>query len=289
MFLLESEIAEAAEAFAVKFADIARRRRVLFGSDPFAALKVPEDALRRRLSQSLLNLVLRLREAWALHGGNDDEAARSVANFAGPLRAAAASLLSLEGAPVPSPKEALAQVASSLPGDGLARARREPVRRPRAAAASPPARRRASSAGFPISPPSSASAPAARHEPLRARRPAVPALLPGLHGRDGLRPRARAPIRRGRRARAASPSRTPTRSPTCAAARTRRCASRASRSRTAASSSRTARRSQAKKDAQSPQPAGSGAAREIPRVRGRQRDLHRQGSPRRDGAAPRRP
>ena len=118
MFLLESEIAEAAEAFAVKFADIARRRRVLFGSDPFAALQVPEDALRRRLSQSLLNLMLRLREAWALHGGHDDEAARSAANFAGPLRAAAASLLSLEGRPVPSPKEALRQVASTLPGDG---------------------------------------------------------------------------------------------------------------------------------------------------------------------------
>lgn len=118
MFLLESEITEATEAFAVKFADIARRRRVLFGSDPFARLKVPEEALRRRLSQSLLNLVLRLREAWALHGGNDDEAARSVSNFAGPLRAAAASILSIEGVPVPSPKEALRQVAATLSGDG---------------------------------------------------------------------------------------------------------------------------------------------------------------------------
>lgn len=118
MFLLESEIGEAAEAFAVKFADIGRRHRVLFGSDPFAGLKVPEDALRRRLSQSLLNLMLRLREAWALHGGSDDEAARSVANFAGPLRAAAASILSLEGAPVPSPKDALKSVAAALPGEG---------------------------------------------------------------------------------------------------------------------------------------------------------------------------
>jgi predicted nucleotidyltransferase len=118
MFLLESEIAEAADAFAVKFADIGRRRRVLFGNDPFATLNVPEDALRRRLSQSLLNLALRLREAWALHGGHDDEAARTAANFTGPLRAAAASILSLEGAPVPPPKEALRRVAATLPGDG---------------------------------------------------------------------------------------------------------------------------------------------------------------------------
>jgi hypothetical protein len=118
MFLLESEIGSAAEAFAVKFADISRRRRVLFGNDPFAGLEVPVDALRRRLSQSLLNLVLRQREAWALHGGSDDEAARAVAGFAGPLRAAAASILSLEGAPVPPPKEALRRLAAALPGDG---------------------------------------------------------------------------------------------------------------------------------------------------------------------------
>ena len=118
MFLLESEIAEAAAAFAVKFADIGRRRRVLFGSDPFAALSVPADALRRRLVQSLLNLTLRLREAWAVHGGSDDEAARSVANFAGPLRAAAASLLTLEGAAVTTPKEALRTAAAALPGEG---------------------------------------------------------------------------------------------------------------------------------------------------------------------------
>ncbi len=118
LFLLEAEIADAAESFAVKFADIARRRRVLVGTDPFAALAVPEAALRRRLSQSLLNLSLRLREAWAVHGGADDEAARSAAGFAGPLRAAAASLLALEGKEVPSPKEALRRLAPELPGEG---------------------------------------------------------------------------------------------------------------------------------------------------------------------------
>lgn len=117
MFLLEGEITEAAEAFSVKFADISRRRRVLFGSDPFEGLKISDEALRRRLSQSLLNLALRLREAWALHGGNDDEAARAVANFTGPLRAAAASILSLERADVPPPREALRRMALALPGE----------------------------------------------------------------------------------------------------------------------------------------------------------------------------
>ncbi|HSB63197.1 MAG TPA: nucleotidyltransferase domain-containing protein [Thermoanaerobaculia bacterium] len=118
MFLLESEIEDAAEAFAVKFADIARRRRVVYGPDSFAGLQVPRDALRRRLGQSLLNLMLRLREAYALHGGSDDEAARTVASFVGPLRATAASILALEGAAVPRPKEALRTLAAALPGDG---------------------------------------------------------------------------------------------------------------------------------------------------------------------------
>lgn len=118
MFLLEGEIEDAAEAFAVKFADIARRRRVVYGPDSFAELEVPKDALRRRLGQSLLNLVLRLREAYALHGGSDDEASRTVASFAGPLRAAAASILALEGARVPRPKEALHSMAAGFPGDG---------------------------------------------------------------------------------------------------------------------------------------------------------------------------
>lgn len=118
MFLLESEVSAAAEAFAVKFADIGRRRIVLLGRDPFEGLKIPDESIRRRLSQSLLNLSLRLREAWAAHGGNDDEAARSVSNFAGPLRASAASILSLEGVSFSSPKEALRRIAAALPGDG---------------------------------------------------------------------------------------------------------------------------------------------------------------------------
>ena len=62
MFLLESEVPDAMEAFAVKFADIVARHRILFGSDPFATVDPPKDAVVRRLKQVLLNLQLRLRE-----------------------------------------------------------------------------------------------------------------------------------------------------------------------------------------------------------------------------------
>ncbi len=111
MFLLESEVAEAAEAFAVKFEDVQRRHRVLAGTDPFANLHVPREALLRRLKQVLLNLVLRLREQVVTLG--DDEAAlvRAAAEAAGPLRACAAELLGLEGQAPRSPRESLVVVA----------------------------------------------------------------------------------------------------------------------------------------------------------------------------------
>ncbi len=114
MFLLESEVGAAAEAFAVKFADVLRRRRVLHGDDPFAHLAIGRPAEIARLKQVLLNLTLRLRAAYVLRSLREEQLALVVADAAGPLRACAATLLELEGQPAPSPKEALARVAGSL-------------------------------------------------------------------------------------------------------------------------------------------------------------------------------
>lgn len=118
MLLLEEEVAAAIEAFPVKFADILRRRRVLHGLDPFSAGAVPRGAEIENLRQVLLNLVLRLRERYLMASLREEQAARAVAEAAGPLRSSAASLLGLEGRPAPSPKEALAIVARDLPGPG---------------------------------------------------------------------------------------------------------------------------------------------------------------------------
>lgn len=118
MFLLEEEVPRAIEAFPVKFADVLRRRRVLVGSDPVPAGSVPRSALVANLRQLLLNLVLRLRERYLLVSLREEQAARAIAEAAGPLRAAAASLLELEGRPAASPREALEAFARELPGDG---------------------------------------------------------------------------------------------------------------------------------------------------------------------------
>ncbi len=114
MFLLESEVPTAMEAFAVKFADIVARHRILFGSNPFANLDAPRDALVRRLKQVLLNLQLRLRERYVLLSLREEQLALVIADAAGPLRSSAASLLHLEGQPVPAPKEALEKIVQEM-------------------------------------------------------------------------------------------------------------------------------------------------------------------------------
>ena len=96
------------DAFAVKFSDILSRRRVLFGHDPFVDLVIPPDAVRRRTMQVLLNLILRMRERYALISLREEQLAHVVAEVAGPLRACASSVLAFEGKHAPSPRKALA-------------------------------------------------------------------------------------------------------------------------------------------------------------------------------------
>jgi hypothetical protein len=118
MFILESELPAAALAFAVKFDDIQRRHRILYGDDVIAALAISPAAKRQRLQQILMNLALRLRERYAALSLREEQLALVLAETAGPLRSAAATLLELEGKPVASPREALAAVAASVPGTG---------------------------------------------------------------------------------------------------------------------------------------------------------------------------
>lgn len=118
MFLLESEIGSAVELFAQKFSDILRRHRVLYGPDPFAGLFVPRSAEIWRLKQVLLNLTLRLREAYVEYGSTPERISRLIADSAGPIRSCAATLSELEGKAAIPPKEALAEFTGSLGDSG---------------------------------------------------------------------------------------------------------------------------------------------------------------------------
>ena len=110
MFLLESEVSAAVNAFPVKYLDVIHRHRILYGDNPFEGLSFSRDASVFRLKQVLLNLRLRLRSLYVLRGLNEEQLVLVVADAAGPLRSCAATVLELEGQPAPSPKEALEQV-----------------------------------------------------------------------------------------------------------------------------------------------------------------------------------
>ena len=111
MFILETEIAAASEAFAVKFADIGARHLVLHGRDPFSGLSESREALLRRSRQVLMNLLLRLRERYALSSVFPDQLAFAAADAVGPLRAAASVVLSLEAGERVTPRDALRRLA----------------------------------------------------------------------------------------------------------------------------------------------------------------------------------
>lgn len=113
LWLQAAELTAAAEAFAVKFADIVRRHRTLHGPDPFAGLVVSRQATIARLRQVLLNQLLRLRASYAVDGDREERIALRIADAAGPLRVSAAEILELEGGPALPPRDALAHVTES--------------------------------------------------------------------------------------------------------------------------------------------------------------------------------
>jgi predicted nucleotidyltransferase len=117
MFLVESELQSAVECFAVKFADIIRRRQILFGQDPFAAVSISREASIIRVRQTLLNLTLRMREAYIARGLREEQRVTMIANMAGPLRACAAAVLELRGTSVNSGRDLLSRArhTGSLP------------------------------------------------------------------------------------------------------------------------------------------------------------------------------
>jgi hypothetical protein len=117
MFVLTSELQLAAESFAVKFDDIAHRRALLYGTDPFGTMVIPRSLLLHRLQQVLLNLTLRLRATYALNRGREERLALAIADAAAPLRRCAHAILELRGSPLESPKASLVMLASELGDD----------------------------------------------------------------------------------------------------------------------------------------------------------------------------
>jgi hypothetical protein len=114
MFMLLSELPLAAEAFAVKFDDIAHRHALLYGVDPFVDLVIPRALLIGRVQQVLLNLTLRARTSYAVNRNREEALTAAVADAAAPLRRSAHAILELRGTQSASPKESLEVLAAEL-------------------------------------------------------------------------------------------------------------------------------------------------------------------------------
>ena len=114
MFLLQDEVGAASHAFAPKFADILRRRVVLFGEDPFALLSIPRDAEIHQVRQQLLNLTLRFRAAYVALSLREEQLSRFVAAALGPLRALSSALLELESGERTSGQAALERLGAEF-------------------------------------------------------------------------------------------------------------------------------------------------------------------------------
>jgi predicted nucleotidyltransferase len=110
MFLQKAELANAMEAFAVKFTDIKARHRVLYGKSPLESLEITREATVRRVRQVLLNLTLRLRERYVIDGDHEERLARILADVVGPIRASAATLIGLKDGRTLAPKAALEEL-----------------------------------------------------------------------------------------------------------------------------------------------------------------------------------
>src|SRR6266576_556670 len=117
MFVLESEIPGATRSFAPKFADILRRRVVLYGDDSFAHISVPREAEIRQLKQQLLNITLLLRAASVKNHWRSSSPASSVHSAQLPQRSwnSKASRLPLRN----RPSNSLGSNSSCPPGPRL--------------------------------------------------------------------------------------------------------------------------------------------------------------------------
>lgn len=63
MFLIESEISSAADAFPLFYSEIQGKHHVLVGKDPFKSIQIEKKHLRLRIEQELREIQIRLRRA----------------------------------------------------------------------------------------------------------------------------------------------------------------------------------------------------------------------------------
>ena len=111
MVMMEDGLRRSTDVFPIKFLDMQKHHRVLWGKDVLADLPITKDHLRLRCEQEIKNLLLRLRQFY-LQRGTRSELVEStldtaISSFLGSLSA----LLVLKTGHTPTAKGAIAEAA----------------------------------------------------------------------------------------------------------------------------------------------------------------------------------
>lgn len=114
MLVLHTEVDAATNMFPGKFSQIIQHHRMLHGTDPFAGVLLEPRAILRCTQQELFDQQLRLRGLYVEQRQPEERLTLTVAQSAGPPRACAATLMTLEGTSPANPKEALQSLAARL-------------------------------------------------------------------------------------------------------------------------------------------------------------------------------
>jgi hypothetical protein len=115
LMLSEDELQRTLDIFPLEYAAIAADHVVVRGGDPFAALVMPVEDLRRATEAQAKSHLIHLREAFLESGGEPTRIAEMIAVSAGPLRALLTNIARLaNGTAAPRPDdEALAALAET--------------------------------------------------------------------------------------------------------------------------------------------------------------------------------
>jgi predicted nucleotidyltransferase len=95
MFVEEQELPSMASCFAIKFADIQARHRLLWGADVLKPINLKPSELINSARQMLGNFQLRSREQFLLAHSREEQLVKLIASAAAPLRANAAAIMFL--------------------------------------------------------------------------------------------------------------------------------------------------------------------------------------------------
>nr|WP_297351443.1 hypothetical protein [uncultured Caldimonas sp.] len=97
MLMTPPEVPLAALDFPTKFLDIQRHHLLLAGDDPFTSLQIPAAHVRRRVAQSLRNMLLRLRHRYVVQYDDVLGLKAALADLARPLAIELSALLTVGG------------------------------------------------------------------------------------------------------------------------------------------------------------------------------------------------